>query len=157
MKLKELRNIDSDILLYSKEINYGDWPFRFIVKIEYPENWGDNAKKEIGKYHVELLAVSPVAAKDVIPEALQSCGLTGQDIPALGLYEVLVDYGTTAHLWQGAGNNLSKLMQACRKELRQTELLFGLAMDRQQNAIGATGWDWIAGSVFPHTETEVSA
>ena len=66
---------------------------------------------------------------------------------ALSLYEVLIDTGTYAHIWQGYGNNLAKLVRECRDELRKADMLFGLYMDRTQNAVGDTGWDWIAGNL----------
>jgi hypothetical protein len=153
-----MHDFDCEKVWYSREINHGDWPFRFIAKLEYTESWGDEAVKQLGKYLLSLLVVSPTAAKQSYTSAMKSCGFTDTqltDFGELAEYEMLVDYGTAAVLWQDSGNNLHKLMCAMRAKLFESDLMFGFAMDRQQNAIGATGWDTVAGRFWP--DKEISA
>jgi len=153
LHLRTIQDIDSSKILCSKEINHGDFPFRFMIKIEYTEDWGESAVSELGKYCVTLAVVSPDQAKqtDAYTSALSSYGWTVDDIAKYGPYaeyEMLLDYGTYAHLWQNSGNNLGLLLKACRAMLAQSDMLFGFAMDRTENAIGTTGWDMVRGDVL---------
>jgi hypothetical protein len=159
-ELRVLTDWDSAKIWYSREINHGDWPFRFMLKLEYPETWDAEAVKQYGKYYLTIHAVSPEAAKQT--DAYQFAVSQGwmANIPAdarnLAEYGALLSQGTSARLWEASGNNLSKLLRDARKELKICDLMFGFTMDRAQNAIGATGWDWIAGDVCGDLNREVS-
>ena len=152
LTLRLLHDFDSEKVWYSKEINHGDWPFRFMLKLEYPAEWDDEAEKQYGKYYLQLLVVSPTAAKetDAYQSAMDSYGWTPGQVKQFGSlaeYEMMMSYGAAAHVWQGHGNNLASLLKQARKELREADFLFGFKMDRAQNAVGATGWDWVKGDV----------
>lgn len=149
MKLQEIMNSDSGILWLSKEINHGDWPFRFAVRLQYTDYFDSEWAKTAGQYHVEVVAVSPVAAENKLESAFESCYDVAQLSTASdeAKCEVLIDYGTVAHLWQKTGNNKAALLREARVELKKADMMFGFYMDRAQNAIGDTGWDWIAGNI----------
>lgn len=154
LKMSVIQDNDSQKILASKEINHGDWPFRFMIRIQYTDEWcGEKEAKAIGKYIVGLHVVSPTAAKqtDSFDSALKSYGWTAEQCKSFGpmaAYEMLLEYGTAAHLWESSGNNLKTLMKECRKQLQQSNFLFGFAMDRAENAIGTTGWDAIKGDIL---------
>jgi len=154
MRMKVVEDIDSQKILASREINHGDWPFRFMIQIQYTEEWcGESEVKEIGKYIVGLHVVSPMAARETnaYQSALKSCGWTEDQVKQWGPmaeYCMLLEYGTAAHLWESSGNNLKVLMKQCREQLKQSDFMFGFAMDRPENAIGTTGWDAIRGDIL---------
>jgi uncharacterized protein YukE len=149
MRLKKIQDIDSGITYASHEINHGDWPFRFLVRVQYCDDW-DSEWARNGKYYCMIQAVSPVAAVEKINDAIRSIGMEREEFDGLtsdwqGL--ILAEYGTAATLWQSQGNNLRKLLREARHELKSIDFLFGFAMDKPQNMIGDTGWDWIKGDV----------
>lgn len=153
MKLIVSRDIDSDKILVSPEINHGDFPFRFMVHIEYMGYHSEEVEREVGKYCVSLKVVSPTEAKktDAYDKALESFGWTPEQVQKYGQlaeYEMLLEYGIAAHLWQGCSNNLRDLMRQCRSKLNECDTLFGFAMDRAENAVGTTGWDMVKGDVL---------
>ncbi len=154
MILKTLRDIDSDKLLVSRQLNNGDFDFRYIVRIQYTAEYGDSAmERELGKYIVGVLAVSPDEAKktDSFDSALKCMGWDLAQLESFGPlapFEMLADYGCYAMLWESSGNNLAALMKQARAKLAEAEMLFGFAMDRAENAIGTTGWDAIKGDVL---------
>ena len=151
MKLKELMNSDSGVTWIGPAIDHGDFPFHFLLKLQYTEYWGDaEMLKTMGKYMVEILAVSTVAAKDKLADAARSMSMTLEEFKALpsdAQHEMLADYGIAARLYSGNGNNLRTVLRAARKELEIVDFLFGFKMDQAQNAMGATGWDWIKGDI----------
>lgn len=59
-------------------------------------------------------------------------------------------YGISANLWQEAGNGKAKLITAAKEQCQIIPSLFGFYMDRYQNRMGATGWDFIKGSIYPN-------
>lgn len=145
-----LQDDDYETILVSSIENYGDFDFRFAVKISYLEEFlTDQDIKDCGKYEVSLLAVSPEAAGEKnIDIALCSCSddkYTPQNAPNTEQCRALIEYGIYATLATVQGNNLKNLKSEIHKELIQAQMLFGFYMDRYQNRIGATGWDTITG------------
>lgn len=135
-----------------------DWPTAILVKLIYPIDWNREWAKVVGRYYLSIEAVAPEAVGDRCYDAASSCGYTREDfdgLPFLAKCEVLADYGTKATLWQDGGNNLGKLMKACRAELSMYWLTYGFRMDRPENAIGQTGWDFIKGDYGYSTRKEV--
>ncbi len=124
-----------------------------MIRIQYSAYYSDEMERELGKYIVSLAVVSVHQAKttDAYDSALRSFGWTVEEIARYGEYaeyQMLLEYGTYAHLWESSGNNLSKLMRGCRNALRESDFLFGFAMDRTENAIGTTGWDAVKGDTL---------
>jgi hypothetical protein len=63
--------------------------------------------------------------------------------------EMASDYGCSNQAWRSDGNNYKELFKECSKEADiLTSFTFGFAMDKQANAVGATGWDMIKGNVW---------
>lgn len=135
------------LILDEREIE-SNYPVYLVIKLEYTEEWGDSPEY---KYHCTVIAVSPDFAEDGISEYLKSYSLTKENydsFPLEGKLEFLADSGCYAYLWQQESNNERKLIQAAKEECKKIQFLFGFYMDRQQNALGATGWDWIRGDVM---------
>lgn len=158
MRLKVIQDIDSSKLWISSKQNNGDWDYWYIMRLMYTEEWDSEWAKQNGKYHVELHAVSPTAVGEAnLASAKASCDWKGMPNVPEALCEMLVEYGSSATLWQKTGNNQAVLLAECRKELNQLGIMFGFAMDRQMNAIGATGWDFIAGDPTMRRDKRESA
>jgi hypothetical protein len=139
----------------SPSIDHGDFPFRFILKLEYLEEPGEEIVRDLGKYLVNVCAVSVLAAAKEIPSCCRSMGMSEEEyknLPDEAQHEMLSEYGVRSILWEKTGNNQSSLLREARKELQQADFLFGFYMDRQQNTIGATGWDTIKGNLWPQPE-----
>lgn len=111
-------------------------------------------RDQIPNYNVSILAVSPGFARetDAWTRALDCVGMTEGDLPPAGRarisaeIQVLVDYGAYATLWQENGNNRNALVEQARQAFKGFQIFGGFALDRTQNAIGATGWDFIQGN-----------
>jgi len=156
---KVLYDNDSQKVMVSGVENYGDFNFRFAVKIMYLEEYmSEDEVKEYGKYDVSLLAVSPESAgEENVNKAFESMGIDEEyRSNELVQYESLIEYGIFAVLASVHGNNLGKLLSEINNELKMANMLFGFYMDRPQNALGATGWDWIKGDLLGSYFTQVT-
>lgn len=134
----------------SKKLNNGDFNYWLVMEVI---NWNEHENEPEYTYHVQLCAVSPQEAANEIPNALNSWGMSLEELAEYGKSEiVLVDllssYMGGALIWQSSGNNLRKLMQEARREAKLSTMLFGFYMDKPQNAIGSTGWDVISGDIL---------
>jgi hypothetical protein len=56
-------------------------------------------------------------------------------------------YGTYATLWEKTGDSLSVLLSLVDEELQGAHILGGFMLDKAQNAIGSTGWDFMQGKL----------
>jgi hypothetical protein len=133
-------------VMLGKEWHNGDFKLRLATKITYLEQYTE--EEEIlrnGKYEVEILAVSPEAAKENLEKAVESCGYESKF--KYSDYLALIEYGTTATLFGKQGNNLNLLLKEANKELQLIHMLFGFYMDKAENRIGNTGWDFISGNI----------
>jgi hypothetical protein len=151
MRLKKIADDDSQKLWVSDVFTDSDWPIYFFLRVQYSEYWGDDELvKSVGKYMVEVHAVSTIAAgEDNCKRAAESCGFgEWSDLSPVDQHQILMDYGVSARLYSTSGNNLGKLLRAARKELHLIRgILFGFKMDAPQNAIGNSGWDFIKGDI----------
>lgn len=122
----------------------GDWHYWFSVELSPGEGDRD--------YHIAVNVVSPEAAANDLPEAM--CAMGWGEPPEkwtqAQLVEALVDYGVSALLWYKRGSNYRELLKEARNAIRAASFLFGFYMDRPVNALGATGWDAIAGRLWPN-------
>ena len=121
-------------------------PAYLVVKLESTEEWGDNPHF---KYYCELLAVGPDWISDENLKRGLDCGISVEEFrnaPIHAQVEMLAEVGLSAHLWNKAGNNKNELVKEARKQAQLASVFFGFYMDRHQNAMGSTGWDWIRGN-----------
>jgi len=127
--------------MLGREWNNGDWNLRLATRLIDLE--GENPR-----YQIEIIAVSPEAAgEENLKRARECCGIDESDHYKHIDYEVLIDYGVYATLWVETGNNLRVLLKKANAQVPLIHGLFGFFMDRQENRIGNTGWDFIAGSI----------
>ena len=156
MRLKEIENIDSHIRWDAGIMTNSDWPVQFLVTMQYTDYYDAEWAKQ-GKYHISIDAVAPEAVGDKeIASACESMSTTREDFDRIRfgndaiLFQsvLLSEYGIKATLWQQQGNNQTVLLKAARKELAVIRTLFGFYMDKPQNRIGSTGWDFIKGDAL---------
>lgn len=151
-RMKLTQDIDSGMVWMSEPVDYGDYPIRYQVTLEYADGYDQEWADRCGKYIVEARVTSTVASVDKLGDAANSCGMSLEEFKALpdeSQHEILREYGLAPRLFSTQGNNKTKALRAARKELVAIGMLFGFYMDRPQNAIGATGWDWIKGDLWP--------
>lgn len=143
-------NNDSGIIYLSqKTFNFGDFDLKFFIRVMHTAEW-DREWAEQGQYHVSLGAVSPQAAKDTDTHATYGMSKADYDaLPEDGKAEMLIEAGVVATFDQWQGNNLNKLLKEARKVAIIAETFFGFYMDKHQNKIGATGWEFIRGEYNP--------
>lgn len=131
-----------------KTFTQSDWPFRAIIRFD---NLEENMPDAPAKYLVSVEAVSIQAAGQELEEALKMQGapdMFHKDCSDILKYEALVSYGVTATLWSQQGNNIKKLMREAHEQAAMLcGMFFGFAMDRVQNGLGNTGWDFISGQI----------
>lgn len=161
MKLKVLHDYDSSLLLMKEEPlndcgqfndpDTEDPPAYGCIKLEYTEDWGDEAAKA-GKYYVCLHVVGPKwVSADNCESAMSNCGSDDEDWCELDLAQqcqILIDYGISACVWQKQGHNKAQLLREAKSELSKLSMLFGFYMNKQLNAIGSTGWDFLQGDLM---------
>lgn len=135
----------------SKKLNNGEFDYWLVIRLI---NWEDatGEKPEGNTYNVELLSVSPSeAGPENLKRAFEYCGMEQKSPEMLSnplvQVEALVSYGVCAHLWQSDGNNCHALLKEARNQALIASGLYGFFMDRQQNAIGDTGWDFQRGEI----------
>lgn len=129
----------------SKKLNNGDFDYWQVIEVI---NMNEVEHNPPFKYMVTLYAVSPSeAGEENIKRALDCCGIE-EDNPSSGtLVEALSDYGVSAQLWNDGGNNLKELLKEAHKQASVSETLFGFYMDKPENRMGSTGWDFIKGDI----------
>jgi hypothetical protein len=133
----------------SKRLNNGDWDYWLVLTVT--NMWDATGEDDQDKYHVQIEAVSPMAAgKENVDKAISSWGMSDEDIAKyeknpLFHVEALSEYGIFAMLWQASGNNINALLKDARKEADLITMLFGFYMDRSENGIGQDGWSLISG------------
>lgn len=148
MKQKILSDCDGVRLTMVEEPVLAERPCFLVVHLESTEHWGDQPPY---KYHIEILAASPkwIGNKE-LQSAAETHGISLKDFKALPVesqVQIIVEYGIRPVLWREAGNNKAKLLAAANEQLPVIHAMFGFYMDRPQNAIGDTGWDWIRGQL----------
>ena len=146
-KLRKISDDDCQITWISDEVDYGDFPLRYHIVLEYTDSWGDDCGF---KYYVSVKVTSLVAAANVIPSLLSNVGMTPEEFAEVGpehQSEMLCSFAS-ATLFQKGGKNKRNLLLAARRELIVIGMLFGLYMDKPQNVIGSDGWDFIKGDIL---------
>lgn len=148
--MKELENIDSQIV-YDAGVVESDWPVQLLIKLIYVDSIDEELAKKNGKYLVEVIAVAPQApAKKEIKSCCNSMGFEYEEFQKLeSVVQALImsEYGLHAPLWSKQGNNKAALLKLAKNEVNAIKIMFGFYMDRQINAIGNDGWDFIQGQI----------
>ena len=147
-KVKELRDGDYDRLWYPPEPMPCDHPTYLVVRCQYCDHW---EREPQNQYHFEILACGPKwPSPKNLRERLRDYEMSVEDFqgyPLEGQLELLVDMGLHACLWQQSGNNWNKLLKQARQEMQPMLFLTGFYLDRPQNAVGDSGWDWMRGDL----------
>lgn len=139
----------------SKKLNNGEFDYWLVIEL-------NNLVEQTGTTHANFKymtmtgAVAPmqITNKKLLNDLIRSHG--SFSMPIEGLVDETFSYGAYAHLTELYGNNATNLLKETRKQLDIIELLFGFYMDKQQNGLGATGWDLIKGEVIPNVQKSQS-
>lgn len=123
--------------------------FAYWLVLELVNMWDATGDEKQDKYVVELSAVSPEqAGESGLKQAFDSCGVPDESKQdALCQVEALHSYGIKANLVSRSGGNAHKLLREVKREAMAVEGLFGFYMDRPENRIGSTGWEFIKGDL----------
>jgi hypothetical protein len=147
---------DIDFLQYggtfaTKKLSNGDFDYwLFVELINMEEATGDT---DFDRYTITIRAVSPTEPSEKTKKsALYTLGLESyenkmHELKPLDMAVILNDDGVGAMIFSDCGNNANELFKIARDECDKIAMLFGFYMDRQLNAIGNTGWDFIKGEI----------
>lgn len=135
----------------SQRFNNGEFDWWFVLSLENVEDIvGEREAKEVGaKYWVNLSVYAPDEYKDKA-SILDSCGITEpwESLSAEQKIEMISSVDSGAHVFNVQGNNYKKLFAAARAKAIESEFMFGFVMDKPQNKIGSTGWDFLTGDTL---------
>ena len=148
-KIVEICDGDYSRLWYDPQVVPSNHPTYLVIKMDYMDQWCSDFEHT---YHMEIMALGPRwPSKKNLEERLRDYEMSRDDFKALpldGQLQILAETGLAAHLWQQSGNNKRTLLNQAREELSKIQVMFGFYMDRYQNQIGDTGWDWIRGNLM---------
>jgi hypothetical protein len=140
--------------MVEKKFNNGEFDYYLIIDfINFEEATGDAMPK---KYNVSISAVAPSqVSKEDMMSAFKSFGyddpkeqiemMKKSDEKAVA--GILSEYGIKATLFNESGNNAKELIATAKKQIPAIEGMFGFYMDKPENFIGNTGWDFIKGDL----------
>lgn len=115
------------------------------VRIQYIEEFDRQWAKD-SKYLVSLISVNPSMVDDA--KSIESyIDVTWSELSEEQKIEACIQYGTYATLWQKEGNSLDALLVLANEELAKSHIWGGFMLDAPQNAIGNSGWDFMAGTI----------
>ena len=155
MNLKQVGG-DINFLQYggifaTKKLNNSEFDYwLFVELINMEEATGDT---DTDTYMITIKAVSPTEPSEDTKKSAMECLGLDEKVPEMSQIEpfemakILNEYGTGAVLFSEQGNNAKELFKTAREECEKISMLFGFYMDRQQNMIGNTGWDFIKGEI----------
>ncbi len=131
----------------TKKLNNGDFDYwLFVELVNMAEATGET---DGDTYMISIRAVAPSEVPEKrIEEALLGLDQFYQDkISKKDIAKILNEVGIGANLFSKQGNNAKELFQIARKECEKINMLFGFYMDRNQNMLGNSGWDFIKGQI----------
>ncbi len=135
----------------SQKCNNGEFDYWFVMSlINWEDSVGEQEAEEVGaKYNVSLKVISPSEFVDK-EGALRSSGIdqSWDELDEKMQVELIESYSGGAQIFSENGNNFRKLFKAAREKAYTSEMLFGFVMDKPQNAIGSTGWDFLKGDIM---------
>lgn len=123
-----------------------------LIRLQYTEQYDSEWATANGKYHVQLLAVTPgIVGKKARESLLETIGQTQEDWDGWdhnARCAICVDTGAHATLWQNTGNYSNSLLCEVEKERQKMHIFIGFKLDGPQNVIGSTGWDLMSGDIL---------
>lgn len=139
---------DDDLVLGVNQPVESDYPVWLFI--ELIDMWAATGDESGERYCCCIQSASAGFAGNECDRARESCGISLEDWAQYSdqtKAEILRENGLAANLWQQSGNNRRDLLRAAKRELLGINCLFGFYVDRQQNAIGSTGWDFMRGDL----------
>lgn len=136
-----------EILWHDPRILDCDHPVGLFVRLEYTREWGDSPS---APFHCSIVAVSPGFAEPELDSVCSALDIERKEFraaPFVSQCQELISHGTYATLHQSMGWSAEKLLTAAREELNALQFMIGFRLDSAQNAIGATGWDFLTGDI----------
>jgi len=152
LKFQTLRNDDCDITKMSqKNTTMVILIFINVIQFNYMEEYVAEPEE---KYNVSVLAVSPQQAEAECRKYLaENMNLNFDEVDEKTKVSALVEYGVYSTLFCKMGNNKKELLKTAKEEATQMNFVsFGFMMDKPQNRIGSTGWDFIKGDIMASLE-----
>lgn len=135
----------------SPAFNNGEFDYYFVRNLI---NWNRHASPlevaQLGTYNVTLAIVAP--SQFVNTDAvMKSLGLEEWDaLPEEQKAGFIYEASGGARVWSKSGNSYKALFKEAQEQAQTVRsFMFGFVLDRPQNRIGATGWDFLAGHVYP--------
>lgn len=141
--MKIIKDDSYERVWQSEKLNNGDFDYYFHIEMKDLEQYtGDKG------YSVIIYASKDTAYLEErqIKNIADTYCISSEEITP---YEIC-EYGFSANLGAEGANTKRealKLVKAFIKQLPLYEMLFGFYMDRHQNSIGNTGWDFISGQI----------
>jgi len=123
----------------------------YVQMYELPEDCRGPHKH---KWCASLIAVSPFfATNHSVVDALRSCEDSFEESwqemdnnsREMAVCEALVDYGVKATLVEKTSTRAKGPFKGCATEAAVANMMFGVYLDRQANAIGNDGWNFLRG------------
>lgn len=151
-RFKVVTDIDTEKKWISQALNKGDFDFAFVIALmPVRAHVGEREAAEIGaKFWVTLHVVSPDRYSEK-EAALKSMSEDRKWAELSWTEKVLFihEYAGGAQLLTDKGNNEAKLVKLARdKAVQSMAFTFGFDMDKAQNKIGSTGWDFVRGDIL---------
>lgn len=98
------------------------------------------------KFYGEVRIVNiGMAGKAAVLDIKEECGIEDREVEPKWIAKELMGKGICATVIQESGNSKIDVMQRIARKMFEVTTLGGFALDRAQNALGATGWDFMAG------------
>lgn len=145
---------DKNLWISPKQNNH-DFDYWLLIQLtdfyaEQPEYWGDK-DPDHPRYNVSVYAVAPsLLTTKKISDVASCMGIEIEEFSSQPIEHQVVDicaYGISVNLWQDTGHAKTKLVTAAKEQCQTIPTLFGFYMDKFQNRVGATGWDFIKGNI----------
>jgi hypothetical protein len=135
----------------SPAFNDGEFEYFFVRNLI---NWNEHASPlevaQLGTYNVTLAIVAPSQFENT-DAVMKSLGLEEWDsLPETQKAGFIYEASGGARVWSKSGNSYKLLFNEAQQQAQTVRAFtFGFVLDRSQNKIGATGWDFLAGHVYP--------
>lgn len=88
-----------------------------------------------------------MAGKAAVLEIKEECGIEGK-VDSKWLAKELMSRGTCATVIQESGNSKVDVLQRIQARMFEVTTFGGYGLDKAQNAIGSTGWDFMKGDIL---------
>jgi hypothetical protein len=119
-----------------------------FVRIQYMHEYDSSCPY---KFHGEIVAVNNgMAGKKTIKKMLDEFGDNEhfKNLDSRSIAQLLMEQGTCAILEQCSGNSKVTVLRELNQQLKECLMFGGFKLDRAQNAIGSSGWDFMKGDIL---------